>query len=89
MRTYFLIAAFGVSGLGLSACSNPEQRFMADCEAGGITAELCTCLYKRLPPERREALFDVPEKVDGEWVLPHDMAPALSCFDVGTSSAAG
>ncbi len=88
MRLYLIIAGLGLAVSGLSACSNPEQQFMADCEGGGIKTELCSCLFKRLPPERREALFDVPEKVDGEWVLPHDMAPALSCFDVGTSSGA-
>lgn len=70
--------------LGLAgACSNPEQQFMADCEAGGLNRELCDCLLKRLPPERRDALLSVPDKVGGEWVLPSDMAPALSCFDVG------
>lgn len=65
------------------ACTSPEQQFMADCEAGGMKRELCDCLLKRLPPERRESLLSVPDKVDGEWVLPSDMAPALSCFDVG------
>lgn len=81
MRIWLIIAA-----LGLAACSNPEQQFVADCEAAGIKRELCDCLVKRLPPERREQLFEVPENVKGEWVLPSDMAPALSCFDIGTSS---
>lgn len=79
----FIVAALL---LGAGACTNPEQQFMADCEAGGMKRELCDCLLKRLPPERREALFEVPEKSGGEWVLPSDMAPALSCFDVGISA---
>ena len=70
--------------LGLvAACTNPEQQFIADCEASGMKRELCDCLLKRLPPERREALLSVPDNVGGDWVLPSDMAPALSCFDVG------
>lgn len=84
MRTCLIIAMFVVAG----GCSNPEQQFKADCAAGGIKPELCDCLYKRLPPERREQIFAVPENVKGEWVLPSDMAPALSCFDIGTSSGA-
>jgi hypothetical protein len=84
MRKYFIIALAGLA----AACSNPEQQFVADCEAAGIKRELCDCLVKRLPPERREQLFNVPENVQGEWLLPSDMAPALSCFDVGTSSGA-
>jgi hypothetical protein len=84
MRKYLII---GLAGLA-AGCSNPEQQFKADCAAGGIRPELCDCLYKRLPAERREQIFDVPENVKGEWVLPSDMAPALSCFDVGTSSGA-
>ena len=57
--------------LGLpGACYNPER-------------ELCACLLKRLPPERWDDLLSVPDNVGGEWVLPSDMAPALSCFDVG------
>jgi len=71
--------ALGLAG----ACSNPEQQFIADCEASGMQRELCDCLLKHLPPERREALLSVPDNVGGEWVLPSDMAPALSCFDVG------
>lgn len=84
MRNYLIIGLLGLA----AGCSNPEQQFMADCAAGGIKPELCSCLYKRLPPERREQIFDVPENVKGEWVLPSDMAPALSCFDIGTSSGA-
>lgn len=84
MRTGLIIFLMGLA----AGCSNPEQQFRADCAAGGIKPELCECLYKRLPPERREQLFEVPENVKGEWVLPSDMAPALSCFDIGTSAGA-
>lgn len=83
MRVAVFLAAFGL----LAACSNPEQQFMADCEAGGMKRELCDCVLKRLPPERRDDFFKVPEKFGGGWVLPNDMAPALSCFDVGISAA--
>ena len=82
MRAYLIIVALGLT----SACSNPEQQFVADCEASGMKRELCDCLLKRLPPERRDQLLNVPENFGGEWVLPSDMAPALSCFDVGISA---
>ena len=82
MRSFLVIVVLGLA----AACSNPEQQFMTDCEASGMKRELCDCLVKRLPPERRDDLLDVPENVGGEWVLPSDMAPALSCFDVGMSA---
>ncbi|MDP3495370.1 MAG: hypothetical protein Q8R82_19860 [Hyphomonadaceae bacterium] len=82
MRAYLIVALLGLAG----ACSNPEQQFMADCEASGMKRELCDCLLKRLPPERRDDFLDVPENFGGEWVLPSDMTPALSCFDVGISA---
>ncbi len=80
-RRALVVVAAGLAFAG--ACSSPEQALMTDCEAGGLKRELCDCLLKRLPPERREALLSVPDNVGGEWVLPSDMAPALSCFDVG------
>lgn len=81
-KAIFIAVVLGV----LEACSNPEAQFMSDCEASGMKRELCDCLVKRLPPERRDELLNVPEKVGGEWVLPSDMAPALSCFDVAISA---
>ena len=83
-RSYTMQIAHLLIALALpGACSDPDQQFMTDCEAGGLKRELCDCLLKRLPPDRRDDLLSVPDNVGGEWVLPSDMAPALSCFDVG------
>ncbi len=82
MKVVFSTVVLGALG----ACSNPAAQFMSDCEPSGLKRELCDCLVKRLPPERRDELLNVPESVGREWVLPSDMAPALSCFDVGVSA---
>ncbi len=49
--------------------------------------ELCDCLVKRLPENALKDFFRMPERSEtGLYVLPNNMAPALSCFDIGVSA---
>ncbi|HVY90832.1 MAG TPA: hypothetical protein VG942_18340 [Hyphomonadaceae bacterium] len=80
MRLFAILAA-----LALTGCSNPEQQWVGSCVKNGMSKELCECIAKRIPADKREAMAKAPDKVGG-WVLDPSLASAQSCFDVQTTT---